>query len=159
MVLLSISIVAFIIIINISKFHEYKIALLCTLPMLIGNTFTFTWFYQGIGHIRFLSVLSMCCRILILPSLFYFVKEAQDYIYAILINSSVYMVISIITIYWIYKNNLVILEKFSIQDMKFEIKESFPFFIYRFNFTLYSVVCCNFRPFHKSSSSWCLYSS
>jgi len=137
-VLLSISIFAFIIIINISKFHEYQIALLCTLPMLIGNTFTFTWFYQGIGHIRFLSVLSMCCRILILPSLFYFVKEAQDYIYAILINSSVYIVISIISIYWIYKNKLVILEKFSVQDIKFEIKESFPFFLSTASISLYT---------------------
>lgn len=136
--LLSISIFAFIIIINISKFHEYQIALLCTLPMLIGNTFTFTWFYQGIGYIRFLSVLSMCCRILILPSLFYFVKEAQDYIYAILINSSVYIVISVISIYWIYKNKLIILEKFSFQDMKFEVKESFPFFLSTASISLYT---------------------
>ena len=64
-ILLLISIILFIIIYNIPQFHEYQIALLYTLPMLIGNTLTFTWFYQGVGYIRYLSILSMICRTLL----------------------------------------------------------------------------------------------
>ncbi|WP_333662063.1 oligosaccharide flippase family protein [Acinetobacter sp.] len=137
-ILLIVSIFIFIFIINISKFDEYKIALLCSLPMLLGNTYTFTWFYQGIGNIRFLSILSMFCRILILPTIFYFVQTSQDYVKAIFINSFVYMVIAFISIFWIFKNKMIDKAKISLESIKFEIKESFPFFLSTASISIYT---------------------
>lgn len=137
-ILLFISLFAFIVVINIPKFHEYQLALLCSLPMLIGSTYTFTWFYQGLGQIRYLSILSMFCRILILPTLFYFIQTPQDYMKAIFINSAVYVVIALMSIYWIYKNKLVKWERVSFQSMQFELKESFPFFLSTASISIYT---------------------
>lgn len=137
-ILLGISILVFIIILKLPKFHEYQLALLCSLPLLIGSAFTFTWFFQGIGNIRYLSILSMCCRILILPTLFYLVQSAQDYVYAILVNSAVYIAISCLSIFWIYKNKLVVLDKVSFQNVKLEIKESYPFFLSTASISIYT---------------------
>lgn len=137
-ILLLISIILFIIIYNIPQFHEYQIALLYTLPMLIGNTLTFTWFYQGVGHIRYLSILSMICRILLLPLVFYLVQDSGDYVYAILINSLVYIFVSFISIGWIFKSKMLEFENISFLNIKSEIKESFPFFLSTASISIYT---------------------
>lgn len=135
---LIISIFIFLIIMSVEKFSEYRLALLCTLPMLIASSFTFTWFYQGVGHIRFLTVLSMFSRIMILPLMFYFVHTSQDYVKAILINSSVYIVISVLSIFWLYNKKMVNFFKIDISTIKVEIKESFPFFLSTASISIYT---------------------
>lgn len=137
-ILLLISLLIFLIIYNIPRFHEYQIALICTLPMLIGSTFTFTWFYQGIGQIRYLSLLSMACRILILPLTFYLVQSSEDYIYAIFINSLVYISVAFISIFWIFKNKFLIFEKINFTDIKNELNGSFPFFLSIASISIYT---------------------
>ncbi len=137
-ILLSLSLIVFLAVYHIPRFSEYQLALLCTLPILIGNTFTFTWFYQGIGQIRYLSILSMVCRILILPLTFYFVQTPEDYIYAISLNSMVYILVALISILWIIKNKLVVFENIKFSDILLELKESFPFFLSLASISLYT---------------------
>lgn len=137
-ILLIVSIFILIIIMFVPGFYEYRLALLCSSLALIGNTYTFTWFYQGAGYIRFLSILSMFCRILILPTLFYFVQTSQDYMKAIFINSLVYIVIACLSTSWIYKNNMVAKVKISFNNIKFELKESFPFFLSTASISIYT---------------------
>lgn len=128
----------FIILLFIPNFKEYRIALLCTFPQIVGNTFTFNWLFQGIGKIRLLSIISMASRILILPFIFLIVKTPQDYPQAIFIQSLVYVSTALISTIWLLKNNVVSKTKIKISNIKYEIKESFPLFLSSASISVYT---------------------
>ncbi|MBJ8445339.1 oligosaccharide flippase family protein [Acinetobacter bereziniae] len=158
-ILLFVSICILITIMMIPNFYDYRLALLCSSLALIGNTFTFTWFYQGVGYIRFLSILSMFCRILILPTLFYFVQTNQDYIKAIFINSLVYGVIAFVSTIWIFKKHMVTKVKISFGNVKFELKESFPFFLSTASISIYTQLFVVILGFFSTSAAVGVYTA
>ncbi|MCQ4914170.1 oligosaccharide flippase family protein [Bacteroides nordii] len=114
---------------GIERFYIYKTTLLATFPMLIGNTFTFTWMYQGIGRIRIVSLITTFSKILVLPLIFVFVQTENDYIKAALIQSSVYVLAGLISTYYLLKLRIVSFFSFLFLDIKRQIKDSFPLFL------------------------------
>ena len=114
---------------GIERFYIYKTTLLATFPMLIGNTFTFTWMYQGIGRIRIVSLITTFSKILVLPLIFVFVQTENDYIKAALIQSSVYVLAGLISTYYLLKLHIVSFFSFLFLDIKRQIKDSFPLFL------------------------------
>jgi O-antigen/teichoic acid export membrane protein len=113
----------------IPQFRLYRVTVLCTYPMLIGTTLTFSWFYQGIGKIKVISLINTLSKALVLPLTFIFVKTADDYNIAAFIQSSVVVVGAVISLFHLVEMKAVSRSKVSFADMKVEMKESFPLFL------------------------------
>lgn len=114
----------------VPRFAVYSTTMLVLFLLVIGNTFSFVWFFQGIGKIRIISIVNIFSKILILPLTFVFVKHPSDVNIAAAIQSVVYILSSAITVYIIVKNKYI--KKWfwvSISQIMTEIKASFPIFL------------------------------
>lgn len=123
----------------IPQLNMYRFALICGFPLLLGSTFTFTWFFQGIGEIRKITFMSTIARFLIIPLIFFYVKSPEDVYLAIFLQSLVFLVTAIFSLYWIYyRCNL--LDKVEIKRtyIYYEIKESYPLFLSTASVSIYT---------------------
>ena len=113
----------------IPTLNIYSGTVLCMYPLVLGGTFDLSWFYQGIGKIRIVAIVTSLCKLLVLPLMFIFVKDTSDYNLAAFIQSSVYLLASIITGVMLYKMHLIIKIRYLLQDITTELKESYPLFL------------------------------
>lgn len=107
----------------------YFNTVLCMYPLVLGGVLGLGWFYQGIGKIRISAIVTSLCKILVLPMVFIFVKDSSDYNLASLIQSSVYLLSSIVTLVMLYKMRIIKIINVNLYDVKLEIKESYPLFL------------------------------
>ena len=75
--------------------------------MVIANTFSFVWLFQGLGKIRMISIFNMISKLLILPITFILVKCPDDYLKAAFIQAFVYLLSSLIAIFFVVKDKMV----------------------------------------------------
>lgn len=113
----------------IPQFKKYQITMLCTYPMLIGNAVTFSWLYQGIGKIKVFSLINTISKLLIIPLTFILVKTAQDYNTAAFLQSFVFVLAGVISIFHLIQMRIISYCKVSFMDIKIEMKESLPLFL------------------------------
>ena len=91
------------IIFSIPKFTKDWIIYYFTYLGLVGTVFTFNWFYQGIAKMKFITVLNIITRAVSLILIFTVIKNADDYIWYPLINSSATVIAGIISIIFVKK--------------------------------------------------------
>ena len=84
------------VILLIPHYAPYRLAVLVMFPMLIGNIFSFQWLYQGFGRIKQVSMVNCICRLLILPLTFWLVKQPDDVLLAVGIQSSTFVLSGIV---------------------------------------------------------------
>ncbi len=113
----------------IPRFEVYRETLFIMFLMVVGNTFTFVWLFQGMGKIRMASIVNATAKLSILPLTFIFVKIPDDYLIAALLQSLVAVAGTIISIWIIIKEKWVSISSFIKKNILFELKESFPIFL------------------------------
>ena len=113
----------------VPTFQKYSLALYCTLPMLVGNTFTFLWLYQGIGRIKLLTIMNAICKLCILPFIFVCVKQPADFALAALLQSSVYVVAAVVSGIVLYRLHVVGSPSGNMSDVRQALKRSLPLFV------------------------------
>ncbi len=119
-----------ILILTVPKFSVYSSTMMILFLMVIANTFSFVWLFQGIGKIRIVSFVNIFSKLLILPLTFLFVKTPSDFQKAALIQSLVYILGSLITCWIIMKQKYITSIVLSSTKQVFtEIKSSFPIFL------------------------------
>lgn len=123
---------------ELGLFPEYELGLYCSIPTIIGTTFTFTWLFQGYGKIRLISLISVLSRVLILPIIFFIVKDPKDYLIAIFIQSIVFCLTAFVSIIFIIKYDLISIVKVSWTQVKEELREGFPLFLSSASITMYT---------------------
>ncbi len=124
-------------IIFIPKFRADAIVYYFTFLSVIGNIFIFTWFYQGMERMKFITVLNIITRIISLLLIFIFIKSNFDYYLVPLFNSLgvlVSGVISFVFIKKVFKIRFYIPEK---DDIINTIKYSSQFFLTKVAIALY----------------------
>lgn len=123
-------IVLLVIILGIPKFQMYTEIMLVMFIMVIGNTFSFVWLFQGLGKIKIISIINIISKLSILPLTFIFVNNPSDLLIAGLIQSSVYILGSILTIFLLIKSKLIFGKyKFKLEKIIAEIKLAYPIFL------------------------------
>ncbi|WP_273161312.1 oligosaccharide flippase family protein [Bacteroides fluxus] len=113
----------------IPSLRIYMSTILCMYPLVIGTTFTFGWFYQGMGKIRIAAIVTSVCKLLVLPLIFVFIQKTSDYNTAAFIQSSVYLLASIVTGIILYRMHVVKKVKITFRDVIVEMRESYPLFL------------------------------
>ena len=70
---------------------------------LLGQILLFTWFYQGMERMKFITILNIITRSCFLIFVFIFIKKADDYILYPLFNSISFLIAGAISIFFIKK--------------------------------------------------------
>lgn len=126
---------------GIPRFAIYSSTLLIMFSMVIANTFSFVWLFQGLGKIRLISIINTISKLLILPLTFWFVKSSADYQKAALIQSMVYVLSSTLTI-GLLVNKKYVTFKINISKHKIAdaIKDAYPVFLTMAATSLYTTM-------------------
>lgn len=115
---------------TIPQFQIYRSTMLMFFIMVIANAFSFVWYFQGLGKIRFVSIINVISKISILPLTFIFVKKPEDFSIAALIQVSVFVMSTLLSIAVLLKSKQV--PSFWLPNKKRilgEIKTSYPIFL------------------------------
>ena len=143
----------------IPKFKPYFTSILCTLPLIIGSTFSFSYLFQGIGKIRIAAIISTISKFSILPFTFVFVRESADYNLAIIIQSSVHLVCAIISLIVICRYKILNFIRVRWADIKEAYKDSFPLFLSSVATSVYTQLFIIILAFFVSSKEIGCYSA
>ena len=121
----------------IPKFRTDAIIYYFTFLSVIGNVIVFTWFYQGMERMKFITILSIITKIIGLLLIFSFVNNTNDYYLVPLffsLGSLISGIISIIFIKKVFKIKFFIPKKEEIIET---IKYSSQFFFTKVAISLY----------------------
>lgn len=114
----------------IPRFSIYSSTLLVLFFIVVGNTFSFVWLFQGMGQIRIVSIINTFSKLMILPLTFWLVKSGDDYLIAAVVQSSVYLVGSLITILVLIKRRYITRWiTVTFDEIKKEISDAYPIFL------------------------------
>ncbi len=128
-ILLLLTFFILILIFLIPQFAIYRTTMMVMFIMVVGQTFLFVFLFQGLGEIRWVSILNGIAKLSILPITFLLVKSPDDYILAALLQGLVSVVAAILSLILIYRRGWVTFVKFSLVNIFIELKESFPIFL------------------------------
>lgn len=158
--LLTISMLIMLILITcVGTFRLYRTAIIATVPMLIGSTYTFMWLYQGIGKIRLFSILNTISKITLLPLIFIYVKTPDDYVIAAFLQSAVFLFTAIASGIHIYYKKWIIKQRPTMRDIKNEISDSFPLFLSSASTSVYTQLTVVIIGFFCATETVGLYTS
>lgn len=158
--LLTISMLIMLILITcVGTFRLYRTAIIATVPMLIGSTYTFMWLYQGIGKIRLFSILNTISKITLLPLIFIYVKTPDDYVVAAFLQSAVFLFTAIASGIHIYYKKWIIKQRPTMRDIKNEISDSFPLFLSSASTSVYTQLTVVIIGFFCATETVGLYTS
>lgn len=158
--LLAISIfIMLILIVCVETFRLYGTAIIATVPMLIGSTYTFMWLYQGIGKIRLFSILNTISKITLLPLIFIYVKTPNDYAVAAFLQSVVFLFTAIASGIHIYYKKWIVKQRPTMRDIKNEISDSFPLFLSSASTSVYTQLTVVIIGFFCATETVGLYTS
>lgn len=113
----------------VPSIYQYKDVIYATLPMALGSACTFMWFYQGLGLIRLFSVLNTVSKIVLLPLIFFFVKDEDDVNFAAFLQASVFVLTAVITNVYICKKKILLWKPPTVKGVLHAFKDSFPLFL------------------------------
>lgn len=135
--LLALSFLILVAVASIPKFAVYRPALFAMFSIVIGNAFLFTFLFQGLGQIRWISIFNGIAKLSVLPLTFVLVHGPEDYLIAALLQGGVSIVAAIISIIMIICKRWVGMPRFCLSDCKVEMKDSLPIFVSNTASTLY----------------------
>ena len=91
----------------VPQFKVYSSTLYVMFLTVVGQAFLFVFLFQGLGQIKWISIINAIAKISILPFTFLIVKHEDDYLLAALIQSMVSVVAAVISLIMVYKKHWV----------------------------------------------------
>ena len=113
----------------VPQFKVYSSTLYVMFLTVVGQALIFVFLFQGLGRIKWISIINAVTKISILPLTFILVKQESDYLLAAFIQSMVSIVAAVISLVMVYRKHWVKLLPPNISTIKTEVRESFPLFI------------------------------
>lgn len=98
----------------------------------IGYALFPVWLFQGLEQMKYITYLNVIIKTISTVSIFFLIKSTENYVLLPLINSSVLVLISIISLIFIRKNMNVKFVKPTFLKMKHELKDGWHIFITSF---------------------------
>ena len=123
---------------------------LVSMLTVVGQCFTFTWLYQGLGRIRWLSLINALCKILLLPLAFLLVKGPDDCLVAAALQSGVYLLAAVVSTALAFARRYARWQRTAWSDTLPFLKEGFPLFLSTAATSIYTslfvVLLASFAP-------------
>lgn len=124
----------------INKIPEYSGLILAGSLTILANALYPIWYYQGIEKVKIISIITAFSRAITLLMTFLYVKNENDLNMAILVNSFLYIVPSVLGCVLIYLSGNVIYVSVGIRDVYESLVKSFPLFISNVSISFYSTL-------------------
>lgn len=127
--LLFICFVAVILISYIPSYSIYRQVLFAKFVSVIGEAFCFIFLFQGLGYVRWISIMNCVAKFMVLPFMFLLVKGPDDYILAAMLPGIISCVADMLLVGMMCIKRWVRLVRFNIADCITELKSGFRIFI------------------------------
>lgn len=126
------------VILLVPKFQSDSLIYYLTFGMVVGNVMFPVWFFQGIEHMKIISVLNIIAKSIFTVGIFLMVKEESQFIYVPLLNSLGYITIGVISLLLIYYRYNIIFIRPSKNDIIHQLKEGWHIFVSNIVTSLYT---------------------
>ncbi|PLR83137.1 flippase [Bacillus canaveralius] len=130
--------VLFILVQFVPKFQSDGIIYYYTFGMVIGNVLFPVWFFQGMEHMKVISILNILSKTIFTISIFVFVKDSSQFLYVPIFNSLGYMMIGLIGFYMVLFRYKIRFAWPSKAEILFQLKEGRDIFISTIMTSLYT---------------------
>lgn len=111
---------------------------LATYMMVIGNILFPVWFFQGIQQMRYITLVNIAARSLMVVSVVYFVRGPQDYLAAAFLQSSVTVAAGVFSFLIIKKKYPFVLIRPDMQSLKEILKDGWHIFVSTIAINIYT---------------------
>jgi len=126
------------IVFSFQKFAHNWLLYLFAFGFVIGNLLSFTWFYQGMERMKYITILNVITNFIFLVTIFIFIKKPSDYVYVPLLQSLGLIIAGIIS-FWIIRTRFnVNFRTPKFVDIKETFKYSTQFFLSRASVSIYT---------------------
>ena len=133
-----VSIIYFIIISLIPRFHEDIELFYVGLTRILLSAFYLDWFYQGLENFKYIALRTLCIRVFYIVAVFCFVRNCED--------SHLYFYITLLTFVLDALINLCTLRKFVVLKLNFKLVKQYIHSL--FTYGIYSVLNATFSTFN-----------
>ena len=125
------------------RFRENSIVFLLLFGLIIQSVLSPTWFFRGIEKMKYLTIINIIGKIILIVVIFSFIKSESDYIlYAFLVFSNA-VLIGVVTQVFIIKKYNMKFHTSSLVDIKYQFSNGFYMFLVYFSTNIIS----NLNPF------------
>lgn len=116
---------------------ELTFTLLMSL-ILIGRTLFPEWFFRGVEEMKYIAIFDVAIKTLFTIAVFVLIKNPDDYwLYPAIFGTS-YIVVSVCSHYFLLKQYNLVFGPFIFNDIRRNLRESFPLFVNQFAPNLYN---------------------
>ncbi|MBS9767581.1 MAG: oligosaccharide flippase family protein [Flavobacteriaceae bacterium] len=141
----------------VPAFSTYKIIILLSMLVLVGNVLFPDWYFQGIEKMKYITMINVFVKIFFTLSVFLLIKKKEDYWIYPLVNSLGYIFAGVFALYVVFIRHKIQLLKLKPIQIKRTITNNFPIFINQLMPILYNNTSSLLLGVMVSSSSAGLY--
>lgn len=127
-----------IVVYSVPKFQADSLIYILTFGMVVGNVIFPIWFFQGIEHMKVISILNIISKLIFTIGIFIFVKDQSQFLYVPVFNSLGYIVIGLVSMYLILFRYKVHFVRPSKADIVHQLKEGWHVFVSQMMTSLYT---------------------
>ncbi|MFS0775274.1 flippase [Neobacillus sp. 3P2-tot-E-2] len=139
LLLLAISLLILIVTVTfIPKFQDDKILYFLTFGMAIGNVLFPVWFFQGMEHMKVISILNIISKSIFTIGIFVLVKGPSQYLYVPVLNSLGYISIGLVGLFIVIFKYKIRISLPSKNQIVHQFKEGWDIFVSNFATSLYT---------------------
>lgn len=128
-ILLLVSVVLLFFIGQIPVYQVYRETMWVMFLLVVSNTYLFVFLFQGMGYIKWVTIINSISKLSILPLTFWLVKSPDDYLKAALIQALVYVLSTLLSWVVLFYKKWVSFVKVTFVSVKNALKESLPLFM------------------------------
>lgn len=129
LILLAISAGIVLIVSLLPAYSAYQSIVWITWLMVVGNTFSMFWLFQGLGKIRWVAVINAVMKLLILPFTFVLVKTHADVQVAAWIQVAVFLGAGLVTVCMTHSFGMAHYVRISIEEVREQFRISWDIFL------------------------------
>lgn len=121
----------------LSAFSDSIYIVIYGLGIVIGDVFTPIWLFQGMGKMRYITIVNVLSKVLFTLLIFVFISTEEDYKYILLINSFGYILAAIVGL--IFSKKIFNISFFfpSYESIIFQFKDGLHIFLSTIGINLY----------------------
>lgn len=130
--------ILFIICLLVPKYQSEWPVLLAFSPMVVGNIIYPIWFFQGMEKMKWITICTICARLLLIPWVFIYVKTPDDVWVAALAQGATNLIAGLIGCFMIYSHGWVGKLTFNIKEIKTSLYDGWHVFASTSAISLYT---------------------
>lgn len=142
-----------------SNYNDFSLFFLMSFLVVIGNSFTFVWLFQGLEKLYLYSRVIIVTKLLFLLVIFLIVRDESDFIKLSMVSAAQQLIVMLYCIYWFTFKLKITIRKVKWKVIKIIMLKSFDFFFSRAFVAIYTSGCGLLIGYLGTSSQMAMFSA